>query len=217
MTSMEDRKKSASESNLLALDVESDPEIEKRLQLLKSLPQISKPDWSRPLWIFLYTILSMYPDNPSQETQQYLYNFLIALQAIMPCNTCAEHFLAHLSSPNFKEALTSKYNFSKWIFHVHNDINLRTGKPTLSYEQSIDVVAQMITWPREWDMPTPRVEPDGSARRNLSSKRPTGRTNIRYLGAGQVMNRYWWVGLVSSIVFISIGFGIGYLVKSKVK
>jgi len=208
---MEERKKSASESNLLALDIESNPETERQIMLLKTLPQISKLDWARPLWIFLYTILSMYPDNPSQETQQYLYNFLIALQAIMPCNSCAEHFLAHLSSPNFKDALTSKYNFSKWIFHVHNDINLRTGKPTLTYEQSISVVSQMITWPREWDMPVP--VPISSQKSGIQ----TGKTNVRYLGAGKVVNRYWWVGLVSSIVFISIGFGIGYLVKSKIK
>lgn len=213
--SMEERKKSASQSDLLELDIESDPDMEKYSVLLKSLPQISKPDWSRPLWIFLYTILSTYPDKPTQETQQYLYNFLISLQAIMPCHTCAEHFLAHLSSPNFKDALTSRYNFAKWIFHVHNDINLRTGKPTLSFEQSVDVVSQMITWPREWDMPTPRVEPDGSMRKDLASKRNTARTNIRYMGASHVMNKFWWVGLLSSILLISIGFGIGFAVKSK--
>lgn len=213
--SLADRKKSASESNLLVLDVESSAEMNRYEKMLKTLPPVAKQDWARPLWIFIYTLLATYPDNPSIETQQYAYNFMIALQAVMPCPTCAEHFLAHISSPGFKEALKTKLGFAKWIFHVHNDINLRTNKPTLSYEQSIDVVSQLINWPREWDMPTPRVEPDGTLKKSyLKDKNVmTGRTNIRYVGTQKVMNQYWWVGLLYGMICLGLGVGIGFLIK----
>lgn len=215
--SLTERKKTASESNLLVLDVESSAETNHYEKMLKTIPSVAKQDWARPLWIFIYTLLATYPDHPSVETQLHTYNFLIALQAVMPCSTCAEHFLAHLSSPGFRESLKSKIGFAKWIFHVHNDINLRTNKPTLSFEQSIDVVSQLVVWPREWDMPTPRVEPDGSIKRNFNAKKLTGKTNIRYVGTQKVMNQYWWIGVLYGIVCIGLGFGIGMLIEQNKK
>jgi hypothetical protein len=180
-------------------------------KLLKSLPTVAKQDWARPLWIFIYTLLATYPENPSFEKQQHMYNFLIALQAVMPCSSCAEHFLAHLSSPGFRDALKTKLEFARWIFHVHNDINLRTNKPTLSFEQSIDVVSQLVNWPREWDMPSPRVEPDGTPRRNAIH---AAKTNIRYIGAQRVMNQYWWVGLLYGLICVGLGIGLGFLIPN---
>jgi hypothetical protein len=59
------------------------------------------------------------------------------MQKIIPCEKCRKNFLKHLDLMEV-EVLTSKNEFVKWLYNVHNLVNKDTGKPNFSYDDFIN-------------------------------------------------------------------------------
>jgi hypothetical protein len=118
--------------------------------------------------------------------------------ALLPCKMCQEHFAAHINSNRYAKALESRTKLFLFFFHVHNDINARTGRPVMSPLEQVNVVSKLINWPRMWVMPTPLSE--GSI---LSS------TNAP---ASSVP---WWSLLILGVVALGLGTALGVIVPRK--
>ena len=97
--------------------------------------------WGSPLWTFLHYLSLSYPENPTTDEQEIIYNFLASMQKIIPCEKCRNNFLKHLDSMEV-EVLTSRTNFVRWLFNIHNLVNKDTGKPNFSYDEFIKKYSQ---------------------------------------------------------------------------
>ena len=48
--------------------------------------------WGPSLWKFLHFLTLSYPENPSEEEQNRMFDFLTSLQEILPCEKCRNNF-----------------------------------------------------------------------------------------------------------------------------
>jgi hypothetical protein len=89
--------------------------------------------WGPAVWTHLHTVSLAYPDEPSREHRMRAYSLLIVTSETLPCMTCASHMRMHMwehemrshSSPH----LDSRERFVSWVFHLHDAVNARIGKP----------------------------------------------------------------------------------------
>ena len=93
--------------------------------------------WGPQLWFFLHTISFNYPLKPSNEDKDKIISFLYGLQPVIPCKVCRDHFKRNLAEIPAK--LDSRKDFSEWMIDTHNEINSRTGKKTISYDEAINI------------------------------------------------------------------------------
>jgi len=92
--------------------------------------------WGSSLWTFLHYLSLAYPENPTVDEQEEVFNFLASMQKIIPCEKCRKNFLKHLDSMEV-EVLTTRENFVRWLFNIHNLVNADTSKPNFSYDEFI--------------------------------------------------------------------------------
>lgn len=79
-------------------------------------------------WTFLHTMAAYYPEKASDEDKKTMNGLIDGLGKFYPCNECATHLRKEIkTNPPFLEG--SK-ELSKWFCNVHNEVNIRQGKPT---------------------------------------------------------------------------------------
>ena len=94
--------------------------------------------WGPSSWKFMHYITIGYPENPSQEVKSSTYNFFTSLKNILPCEKCRYNFGYHLNNrPLTNEILSSRNKLINWLIDIHNDVNIATGKSTLTYDQAL--------------------------------------------------------------------------------
>jgi hypothetical protein len=92
--------------------------------------------WGPRYWFVIHVATFRYPENPSQNDKDNMRNFVYSLaNGILPCPVCRYHFKKYLENPdnNFEEALKNNSNIVKFFWNLHNDVNKRTNKPELSF------------------------------------------------------------------------------------
>lgn len=92
--------------------------------------------WGPSLWTFLHYLSLAYPENPTIDEQEEVFNFLASMQKIIPCEKCRKNFLKHLDSMEV-EVLTTRENFVRWLYNIHNLVNADNGKRNFSYDEFI--------------------------------------------------------------------------------
>lgn len=96
--------------------------------------------WGPTQWHFLHTMSFNYPVSPSAQDKRNYKNYIMSLQYVLPCGKCRDNFKKNLKShPLNTEALKNRHNFSKWVYDLHNNINVMLGKRVyLTYEEVRD-------------------------------------------------------------------------------
>jgi len=89
--------------------------------------------WGPPAWKFLHLLTLNYPNSPSFEDKYKYKEFIIALQRILPCYTCSQHFEKKIKETNFNDILKSRESLFEWFVDVHNDVNKQNNKKQWSY------------------------------------------------------------------------------------
>jgi hypothetical protein len=97
--------------------------------------------WGPALWLSLHTISFNYPIKPTEEQKQYYYDFFINLKNILPCKYCRINYEKNLKQlPLTKTVLKNRYNFSKWLYNIHELVNKHLEKKSnLTYEDVRDL------------------------------------------------------------------------------
>jgi hypothetical protein len=93
------------------------------------------PDsWGKYFWITAHTMVSIFPENPTEEDKKYYQNHLESFQFTLPCIECRTNWKSLLENemPITENALTNRYTLSKWLFDAHNHVNMATGKRRFS-------------------------------------------------------------------------------------
>jgi hypothetical protein len=90
--------------------------------------------WGPFFWTTLHTITIAYPDNPTYHDKRRYNDFFVSVQYILPCDKCREHYKNHLSNYPIAISLDNKESLVKWLFTLHNLINVSLNKPEYPYE-----------------------------------------------------------------------------------
>jgi FAD-linked sulfhydryl oxidase len=85
-------------------------------------------------WIMLHTMAAYYPDNPTAEEAAEMMQFIYTLSKFYPCEHCAYHMREWL--PNHPPRTESRKAFSAWMCELHNEVNVRLGKPVFKCDQT---------------------------------------------------------------------------------
>ena len=93
--------------------------------------------WGPSLWHFLHTMSFNYPVNPTLNDKKRYMNFIKSLRITLPCKYCRDNLGKNLKATNFSiEKMKNRYTFSKYVYDLHNHINIMLGKSnTLKYEE----------------------------------------------------------------------------------
>jgi FAD-linked sulfhydryl oxidase len=81
----------------------------------------------RSTWTFLHTMAAYYPENPTEIEQKSMLGMIDGLSRFYPCWYCADHLKEELKTNPPK--VKSNIELSEWFCQIHNEVNLRQGKP----------------------------------------------------------------------------------------
>jgi hypothetical protein len=97
---------------------------------------ISPSVWGRPFWFSLHNGALNYPDDADDEKKQMMINFILGLPIMLPCDACKNHAYEYIQSKKsmLHHVVQNSRNLFQFFWEFHNDVNKRTGKPTLSLE-----------------------------------------------------------------------------------
>lgn len=97
--------------------------------------------WGPMQWSMLHMISFNYPVKPTPEDKENYYSYILNLRNVLPCKSCRDNLKKNLSELGFsKQQLKDRHTFSKFIYDLHNHVNLMLGKQKyLTYEAVRDM------------------------------------------------------------------------------
>ena len=91
--------------------------------------------WGPSIHHALHTISFNYPINPTQQQKEDYYNFVYYLGKVLPCGVCRNNLPRNLKAANWDwDKLKNRETFSKFIYNLHQKINLSTLNVKISDE-----------------------------------------------------------------------------------
>ena len=91
--------------------------------------------WGNHAWLFLHTITLNYPDHPTKFDKEYYKQFFESLSHVIPCDVCKSHYKQNIRKNPIQ--LDSKETLTKWLYKIHNLVNIKNGKDEFSYDKFI--------------------------------------------------------------------------------
>ena len=90
--------------------------------------------WGPSAWDFLHTATFAYPDAPCAADRNAAREFFTHLGAMLPCVHCRTHYQQWIRSNPVRTE--SREVLARWLVDAHNDVNRRTGKREVSFEEA---------------------------------------------------------------------------------
>lgn len=84
-------------------------------------------------WTFLHTMSVYYPQTPTPDQQADMHSLLVGLSKFYPCEHCATHMRKQLTVD--PPQVTSRAALASWLCRLHNEVNMRLGKPMFDCEK----------------------------------------------------------------------------------
>ena len=100
--------------------------------------------WGSKAWGFLHACSFTYPEKPSRDDRLHMFRLISSLPHVLPCMICRKHLQSTLQV-SFRDskssALDGRSELVRWMVDLHNSVNERLGKSTLSYESVYEMYA----------------------------------------------------------------------------
>ena len=93
--------------------------------------------WGPHYWFVLHTIALTYPLYPNEVTKKKYYDFIQNLPLFIPISDMGNSFSKILDNYPVTPYLDSRQSFIKWIYFIHNKVNLSLDIPEKSLEESL--------------------------------------------------------------------------------
>jgi len=88
--------------------------------------------WGPQYWFMLHTMAFHYPLHPTSIQKKIYHRFIHNLHEFLPNRTIANTFQHILVENPVSPYLDCRADFIRWMHHLHNVLNKRLDKPTLS-------------------------------------------------------------------------------------
>jgi len=91
--------------------------------------------WGPHYWFFLHTLATTYPHHPNTITKKKYYEFIQNLPLFLPVEEISKEFSKLLEEYPVTPYLDNRDSFVKWMHFIHNKINEKLEKPTISLNE----------------------------------------------------------------------------------
>lgn len=98
--------------------------------------------WGKYQWTAIHFAALGYPTSPTEAQKQYYFTYFTKiLPEILPCLKCRQHLKQTLQTehPMNSSALANPNALFEWTVSLHNVVNRRLEKPTLSLEEARNI------------------------------------------------------------------------------
>ena len=96
--------------------------------------------WGPKFWFFLHTLSFAYPEQVTNDVlKKKYYEFIQNLPLFIPDQKIGVEFEKILNEYPLSPYLDSRASFIKWVHYVHNKINEKLGKQTLTLKECYDM------------------------------------------------------------------------------
>jgi len=95
---------------------------------------MSKSQWGPPIWDFFHCLVEKIKPEKFNVVSVPIFIFIKKICNNLPCPDCsahATHYLSRVRSHNLK----AKENLKFLLYHFHNTVNKRNGKPDYPFPQ----------------------------------------------------------------------------------
>ena len=93
--------------------------------------------WGPLYWKFLYTIAIGYPLKPNEVTRRKYYDLIMNFPLFLPNENMGNTFSKFLDNYPPQAYLSNRESFIKWIWFIHNKINVFLGKQEMTYAEAM--------------------------------------------------------------------------------
>ncbi len=92
--------------------------------------------WGPSLWHSLHAISFNYPIKPNKDEKRHYLEFFMSLRYVLPCKYCRDNFVKNIQKvPLNMSTMKNRETLSKWLYHLHEEINTMLGKKSnLTYK-----------------------------------------------------------------------------------
>ena len=91
--------------------------------------------WGPHYWFFLHTVAFHYPIHPTSIQKKMYHRLIHHFYEFIPNKSMASVYESILQKYPVSPYLDSRDEFIKWMHHLHNKINERLDKPTMTLEE----------------------------------------------------------------------------------
>jgi hypothetical protein len=96
------------------------------------------------MWRTMHAVAFTYPENPTPEERMQYIDFFRSIGPVIPCPSCSTHYMEYLDKHPIDADNTD--SLAKWVYDLHEDVNRRSNKKGLTWEQVKD---DYTGWNRE--------------------------------------------------------------------
>ena len=104
--------------------------------------------WGPHYWFFLHTIAMIYPNHPNAETKKLYYEIIYQFHQFIPVQEMANDYKVMLDLYPIQPYLENKESLLKWMHFIHNHINQRLKKQTMSYDEFYNHYYKLYNQPK---------------------------------------------------------------------
>jgi hypothetical protein len=83
--------------------------------------------WGPKLWYSMYSFISVYPENPTQEVINSAKLFFISIKELLPCKSCRNSYNQYIDEGNTNinnnNNFSSRNNIIEFVFNLRNKVN----------------------------------------------------------------------------------------------
>jgi hypothetical protein len=93
--------------------------------------------WGPHFWFVLHTIALNYPLHPNETSKKKYYDFIQNLPIFIPISDMGNSFSRLLDKYPVIPYLDSRDSFIKWMYFIHNQVNLSLKLPEKSFPETL--------------------------------------------------------------------------------
>jgi hypothetical protein len=91
--------------------------------------------WGPHYWFFLHTVAMTYPHHPNTVTKKKYYEFIQNLPLFIPVEQISGEFSKIIDKYPIAPYLDNRDSFVRWVHFIHNKINEKLEKPTITLNE----------------------------------------------------------------------------------
>ena len=99
---------------------------------MSSVVYLDPKIWGPHYWFFLHTVAMTYPNHPNSVTKKKYYEFIQNLPLFIPVEQISKEFEKLIDIYSITPYLDNRESFVRWTHFIHNKINEKIEKPTIS-------------------------------------------------------------------------------------